>query len=396
MNPVVHANIWGVAAQNLRRYKGKTIATLIPLLLVIAVFSAMNFMRDGMLQDALLATEALPDITVQKMSGGRADKIPVGMGARIGGMASVRQVIPRVWGYVPLHAGDKVLTCILMGQDVRAMPSSDMMRLSMQTGEFIDADDMREAVVGQAFAKAIRVGVGDEFNITDELGNRGNFRVKGMFDSDVQIYAADMIVVPIAAARRFFEYGADEATDLCVYLDDPRQADAVAGQIRADMRNLRVLTKDSLKAVNQLAYGKRAGIFQLIWMILLLTVGLIAWSEAGSILLHIKREIGILKALGWSTLDVVEMKVFENLIIGVLATAGGMLLGLLYVLVGAPGIKTYFLGWAAVFPPVQLPLHVGFGTVCLIMVIGIFPLLVATVIPAWSAGVIDPDEAIRC
>ena len=34
-------------------------------------------------------------------------------------------------------------------------------------------------------------------------------------------------------------------------------------------------------------------------------------------------------------------------------------------------------------------------TVALVLAIGIFPLLVATVIPAWAIGVIDPDEAIR-
>ena len=35
------------------------------------------------------------------------------------------------------------------------------------------------------------------------------------------------------------------------------------------------------------------------------------------------------------------------------------------------------------------------ATISTILVIGIFPLLVATIIPAWMAGIVDPDEAMR-
>ena len=63
--------------------------------------------------------------------------------------------------------------------------------------------------------------------------------------------------------------------------------------------------------------------------------------------------------------------------------------------VGAPGIRSYFLGWAVIYPDMEIPLHVSALTVGLIGAVGILPLLVATVIPAWAAGVTDPDEAMR-
>jgi ABC-type lipoprotein release transport system permease subunit len=89
------------------------------------------------------------------------------------------------------------------------------------------------------------------------------------------------------------------------------------------------------------------------------------------------------------------MKVFENLMIAGGATLGGMLLGFVYLLAGAPGIKSYFLGWAVIYPDMEIPIHISASTVATIVAVGIFPLLVATVIPTWTAGIIDPDEAMR-
>jgi ABC-type lipoprotein release transport system permease subunit len=136
-------------------------------------------------------------------------------------------------------------------------------------------------------------------------------------------------------------------------------------------------------------------VFQLLWIILLLTAMLVAWAEACNVGLGMNREIGVLKATGWSTTNVIEMKVFENLMIAGGATLGGMLLGFVYLLAGAPGIKSYFLGWAVIYPDMEIPIHISASTVATIVAVGIFPLLVATIIPTWTAGIIDPDEAMR-
>jgi len=395
VNWSMHLNLWNVAAENLWRHRRKTIAIFVPLMLAVTAFSAMSFIRDGMLKDALLATEILPDITVQAMIGGRAERLSVELGEHILKMKNVARAAPRVWGYAPVRIGGDIFTYTLMGIDSGKMPGPGKIGLTIAHGRFLDTNDLDCAVIGKAVADHFHVAVGDGLDFGDELGNRGNFKIVGLFADDVQIYAADLIIVPIRTARKFFGYSDNEATDLCVYLSDPSDTDAVCADIRSSIKGSRVLDKKSVGDTAKQVYGSRAGVFQLMWIILLLAAMLTAWTEASSANLHITHEIGVLKATGWSTMNVIEMKVFENVIIAGTATMGGMLLGLLYLLAGAPGIKEYFLGWAVIYPDMKIPVHVCADTVGLILAIGFFPLLVATIIPAWAAGTIDPDEAIR-
>lgn len=391
----IHVNLWHFAAENLWRRPAKTVAVLVPLLIAVTVFSALSFMQDGMLMDALLATDVMPDLTVQAMIGGRPERLPVAMGERVARLENVDRVAPRVWGYVPITIGGGVFTYTLMGIDLRNMPSPDAIGLAIESGRFLNKGDTNGAVVGKAVAEGLNVAVGDALILKDELGNAGRFRVVGLFTSDVQILAADLIVVPLQTAREFFGYRDEEATDLCVYLTDPSDTGLVAAGIQALTKGTRVLGKDAIKNVARQAYGSRAGVFQAMWIILLLTVMMAAWAEAGGTNVSLNREIGILKATGWSTTNIIEMKVFENVIVAGVATLGGMLLGLGYLLVGAPGIKNYFLGWAVIYPDMEIPVRVTAATVGLIAAIGIFPFLVATIVPAWAAGIVDPDEAIR-
>ena len=395
MNWPAHANLWHAAAENVWRQPGKTVAVFVPLLVAVTVFSALSFMRDGMVKDALDATGGMPDLTVQATIGGRVDRLPAAVGERIARMDGVTRVAPRVWGFVPVTFGRVALTYTLMGIDPARMPRPEAIGLSVERGRFLNETDTDGAVIGKAVAESLGVQVGDALALKDDLGNAARFRVVGIFAGDVQIHAADLIVTTAPKAREFFGYRGDEATDLCVYLADPAAADAIASGIQSSARGTRVLSRATMRDVVQRAYGARAGVFQLVWMILLLTAALVAWVEASHRSLRTDREIGILKATGWSTSDVIEMKVFENALLAVVATLGGMLLGLGYVVAGAPGIKSYFLGWAVVCPDVQIPVQVTAATAGTILAIGIFPLLVATIIPAWAAGIIDPDEAMR-
>ncbi|MEI8353062.1 MAG: ABC transporter permease [Lentisphaerota bacterium] len=395
MRASIHYNLWQVAAANLGRNPAKTVAVWVPLLIAVTVFASLSFVRDGMLQDALLATDGMPDLTVQAMIGGRAERLPMALPEKVARLENVARVAPRVWGYVPVTVAGDTFTYTLMGLDVRAMPRPDDVGLAIESGRFLNKGDTDGAVIGKAVAESLNVAVGDTLTLKDGLGNSGRFKIVGLFTRDVQIYAADLIIVPVRAARTFFGYGDGEATDLCVYLADPADAGLVAAGIQKLAKGTRVLGKDAVKSIVQQVYGTRAGVFQAMWIILLLTVMLTAWAEASGTDTRLKREIGILKATGWSTTNIIEMKVFENVIISTTATLGGLLLALGYLLAGAPGIKAYFLGWAVIFPDMQIPIQVTATTVGLIAAVGIFPFLVATIIPAWAAGIIDPDEAMR-
>ena len=397
------------------RFKGKTIAIVLPLGLMMAVCSFMMYTRGGFIKDAKIAKDFLPDITVQGIEAGRVGTISLDIKSKIESIDHVKAVLPRVWGYIPLNIDDTDLSYTLMGIDVdHLLPDMELLT-TVEEGYFLTAGDHNKAVLGQSVAQSFGVDVGDNIQIAaalgvdvddlktvgdnirvkDLLGNTGEYEIIGILNNKVQIYSTDLIIVSNDDARAFFGYAENEASDLLVYTDDPANADRVAFAITQLFKNIRVMTRTALTDLVIEAFGRRGGTFQAMWLIMLVTVLLLVWAQTAHIGVDAGKEIGILKAVGWSTGDIIEMKMIESFMCGLLGTLTGILFGLVYALMGTPGISGYCLGCASIYPKFPVPVACDSGSLILIFILGVVPITVVSAIPAWLAGTIDPDECIR-
>ena len=411
-----YINLCLAAADNLRRYKAKSLAVIIPLILAMSVCSFMMFSRGGFIKDAKIAHDFLPDITVQGIEAGRVAKMSIDLKSEIEKIPHVKKVLPRVWGYIPLNIDGTDISYTLMGIDLEHQSKDTRLFEALYDGYFLVPGDRNKAVLGYGVAQsfgfdvgetikfAIELGVdlgfevkeiGDEVKIEDALGNKGNFEIVGIFNNTVQVYSADLILVSNEDAREFFGYKADEASDLLVYLDNPTNADQVAFTITRLFDNTRVLTSKALTNLVKEAFGRRGGTFQAMWLILLTTVLLLTWAQSSHISVDTIRETGILKAVGWNTGDIILIKMMESLVSGLLGTTVGILIGFIYALMGTPGISGYCLGCASVYPKFPVPVNCDLGSILLIFLLGTVPITVVSAIPAWLTGTIDPDDAIR-
>ena len=390
-----HINLYLMAAQNLSRYRGKSLAIVIPLVLVMATVSFMMFTRGGFVRDAEIAGRFLPDVTVQGVEAGRVGKISLDIKGKLEEIPHVKRVIPRVWGYLPLRIEGIDAAYTMMGLDLNHLIYDGKLPWTIENGSFLVPGDRNKTVLGQGVALSFKAGVGDRLLLEDTLGNRGEFEVVGLLNDTVQIYSTDLIIVSLEDARLFFGYGANEASDLLVYADSPENADRIAWEITSRFRNTRVLTAKALTDLTKEAFGRRGGTFQAMWLILFETVLLLVWAQSAHISVDVSREIGILKATGWQTGEIIEMRMMESLILGLTGTSIGILAGFVYALMGTPGISGYCIGCATIYPKFPVPVNCDLRSVVLLFVLGVLPMMGVSAIPAWLAGVIDPDEAIR-
>ena len=104
------------------------------------------------------------------------------------------------------------------------------------------------------------------------------------------------------------------------------------------------------------------------------------------------REISILRAMGASAARVRQVFVFEGLIIGIVGTAVGTVLGLL----GCEGLKRY--EWPLdtdVYYLDTLPVVVQYDTVALVALAAVGICFLATLYPATIAARIRPVDGLR-
>ncbi|MGV8073568.1 MAG: ABC transporter permease [Syntrophobacteraceae bacterium] len=390
-----HINLLLMAAQNLRRYRAKSYAVMIPLTIAMTICSFIMFGRGGFVKDAESAKSFLPDIIVQGLEAGRVAKAPPDVKDGIEALPHVKKVVRRVWGYIPLKIEGEDRTYTLMGLDLENMVIQEQLPWALESGSFLLQGDKNKAVLGNGVASGLGLATGDRIHIEDTLGNKGEFEIVGVLNSTVQIYSTDLILIPIQDARAFFGYKAGEASDLLVYTDNPENADKTAWRISTAFTNTRVMTGTALTNLVKEAFGRRGGTFQAMWLILLLTVLLLVWAQSAHISVDTARETGILKAMGWHTGEIIEMHMWESLLLGLSSTAVGVLLGFVYALMGTPGISGYCIGCASIYPKFPVPVHCDISSLALLFVVGVVPLTAVSALPAWLSGVIDADRAIR-
>ena len=169
----------------------------------------------------------------------------------------------------------------------------------------------------------------------------------------------------------------------------------VARQI-TELPNCRVVTKDVLLDAQQKTYGDRSGFFSIVWYVILIAIAIIAFNQTVVVGHESKFEVGLLKSLGFSTSDIIQVRFVESLVLGALAGAIGLSIGILYdSVLGAPVLRDFMLGWANLYPSFPVPFLINPQTVLFTFAVTIVPLLFATVIPSWLNATVDPDIAMR-
>jgi ABC-type lipoprotein release transport system permease subunit len=271
----------------------------------------------------------------------------------------------------------------------------------LESGQFIDTQSNKSVVIGKGVAELLGAKVGNELSIITESNQIKRYTVAGIFNSESAIYNADMILMNLNAARDFFDIPTDKVTDLMVYVTAVNASIKgalvnEAARAISGFPNCRVVTKDVLLDAQEKTYGDKSGFFSIVWYVILISVAIIAFNQTVVVGHESKFEVGLLKSLGFSTSDVIQVRLIESLVLGTFAGAIGLTVGILFdSVLGAPVLSDFMLGWANIYPSFQLPVFISLQTVLFTFAVTIVPLLFATVIPSWLNATVDPDIAMR-
>ena len=135
-------------------------------------------------------------------------------------------------------------------------------------------------------------------------------------------------------AKEVLGYHNDEATDITAMVPNPLEIPLIAQKIRERYPDTRVIAKSDQRDLA-------------LFLTVILAFLLLLFHKASALTPHEKKEIGILRAVGWGIGDVIGWKSVEALLVSLLAFFTGFVLayGFVFVL-GAPGLKNLFLGFS--------------------------------------------------
>jgi len=397
-----HSNLASYALGNVLKYRTRSVAIIIALFVSTSILCSVEFIREGVVMDVTDSVDEGPDIVLQRLIGGRQVPIPDTWMSNVTDTTGVRVATPRVWGYSDVGSGS-LLTIL----GVNATEYSTMIGAVgtdiLGVGRFLNESDYRKMIVGQgivdmmaASAMPLQVQVGTLLSLITFDGELIEFEVIGIFTSESKIYSYDMILTDIQSAREVLGYENATFTDIAVWTNYGSDLNSVAFRLDTGIAEARVLTSDAIRDSMLKAYTGRAGITALLWVILLLSVVLLAFTVSSAGSEEARREVGLLKALGFDTVDVLEIRMLECVTLSLLGVSLGISFAIIFdFILGAPLLAGYILGWSLVLLPGGIPLAISLSTIFMVYAVGLIPILVAAVVPSWRNAITEPDIVLR-
>lgn len=377
----------------LARRKARSIALGGGLAFAVALVAAVLFLTESLRAEADRARVAQPDIVVQRLVGGRPATLAASERAKIADIPSVREVTPRVWGYIFVPALSGNVT--IVGTSPAGKPALSVANGVLHSGRDFKTGE-HEMIAGVELAHFLGMMPGDELGLPSAGTRAPALKLVGTFTSSLDLWTADVILCDEDDARALLGLPDGEATDIAVTLANPAEARVVARTIVERMPGARVIERDLQERVYHLAYGRRAGLVLGAAIPAILALLVLAWDRASGVGADERREIAVLKAVGWSTADVLWAKLFESVLVGAAATAFGLLLGYAWVYwLGAPGLRPALVGWSVLYPRAALTPVVDVAQLVGVTLAVLGPFVLLSIVPAWRAATTDPLEAMR-
>ncbi len=388
-----HINILDFTLASLWRRKLKNISVLVVFAAVIFLVASLQMVTQALTEKAALVLRSTPEITVQRISAGRQVDVPQDYTAKLSRVFGIRDIVPRVWGYYFDEVQGANYT--VMGIDPGRMPLADKLHLGIADGAMFAPEERGSVILGRSVQNNLREKGSILLSLFRPDLSQVSFNVSGVFSSDTDILTNDLIVMHIDDARDLFQIVPDMATDLCVYVANQDEVDNIAKKIAKILPDARVLTRSQISKTYKVVFGWRSGFASICLLAALCAFAIFAWDKASGLSPEERREISILKILGWETADILAVRFWEGVVVSGLAFVIGCTVAYVHVVFfDASLFRPVLVGWSVIYPPFQLAPTLVVENFLLIFCLSVLPYLVATVIPAWRSASVPADSAL--
>jgi ABC-type lipoprotein release transport system permease subunit len=360
---------------SLGRRKGKNLSLLLVYGLTVFAVASTLFLTEALRAEAVAVLEGAPDVVVQRLSAGRHDLIAGTEVERLAAIRGVDRAVGRRWGYLHRSVSQANLTVLVPER-------------------FWGADG--EVVVGEGVARVEGLRAGAPMRLTGAGGRMLDVTVREVMPAGTALFTTDLLLVSDATFLRLFEADPARYTDIALFVPNAREIPKVAEKVLQLVPGARAITRPEMIRTYQSIFDWRSGLVMVVLTGAVLAFALVAWDKAAGLSAEERREIGILKAIGWDVSDVLLVKTWEGAVVSAAAFTGGTLAAYLHVFVGSAALFAPVLeGWSTLSPRLHLTPAVGGLQLFTLFFLTVVPYTVATVVPAWRSATADPDAVMR-
>lgn len=367
------------AALSLWRHGARSLGLWLIYVLVVFVVASVILYGAAIRREANAVLDAAPDVVVQAMRMGRHEMSTGADIEKLRGLRGADRLEGRLWGY--LYDTSAAANFTLQ------VPSGFDPRFRLERGE---------AIIGEGVARLRKVEAGKMLFLISPARRFLKLKVREVLPLGSALVSSDLVLVGEADFRAFFDLPAGQYTDIAMRVRNPAEVGKIAEKSLLALPGHRMVTRADMRRTYEAIFSWREGVLVALLSGALLAFAILAFDKAAGLSAGERREIGILKAIGWDTGDVIGMKLWEGAVVSVSAFLAGTVAAYAHVfLFSAPLIEPVIKGWSTLFPRVTLTPTVDALQLATLGFFTVVPYLAAILVPIWRTASADPDRVMR-
>ncbi|MGD9039345.1 MAG: FtsX-like permease family protein [Desulfobacteraceae bacterium] len=385
---IKHRNLLFAALGDLLRRRMRSVVVALSLTAILFPLVTALAISEGLRFQAEIAVRAGADFFVSTDLYGGSGAISVAFLEELSALKGVTHATARVVGRT--YFANRLVAVIGIDRE------SLLTLKPLVRGTLPDARG--EVLVGRSVADEFAVEPGIRFTLA--LNNKKVFKSVGTI-SPTCLWGSDVLIMHLEDANEFFRIKGD-ASQLLLYTS-PKDVSVVKKSL-SDLGKLKetpwsqVQIQDRAHIEQRLGsgYGYKGGIFVVLFVIgtALAVSAFLVTSGFG--LKELDKEIGLLKAVGWRTWEVLEKVVIENLLISLTAVSLSVLLSMVWIK-GLNGIliAQFYVAEVGLIPNVDIPSRYLPSHAVFYLLFALVVTLIGSLFSTWRKARITPTELMR-
>ena len=374
----LHINLFIQAVLSIMRNRDRSLVVSACLIAVLLPFITAMAVSEGIRAQAEISVQNGADLYISRAQYGRNGAVALSELEEFAKIPGVTSVIPRISGRT--YMGEEL--AMLVGIDNPQLVNSTSRKL--KSGELL---------MGRLLAKRLGLQKGDEVHFF--LFPALPFTIADLIDGDRSIWASSLVILSFNDAATIFKLPG-YASEILLYAR-PGTADIIAEQLNSlgkpwDMTPpLRIQTKSIVEQYINRGFDLQSGVFFLFYLtaFALSIPALLILSGFGRGAR--KKEIGILKATGWQTLEVMEMTCIENLLLALWSSMLTVVLAIIWLKLGnGIGVAPLFISGIDWIPEFQVPSLFTPMPVLFAFLFGLVLTMLGTIFSTWKTAITPP------
>jgi lipoprotein-releasing system permease protein len=302
-------------------------------------------------------------------------------------MNFVTNAAPQVTVDVFYNKGDSQQKGVANGINIAESDAMFSIRSTMLSGSLEALEGNLEGIIiGKGIAEKLSLNLDDNLTVTSSKGVLKVMKIVGVFSSGSKRTDESKSYINIAPAQQLSKEGSTYITDIYANTLDPDKAPEFSKALQSitpykveswQVTNADILSGDNIRGI----------MTNLVTFTILLVAAFGIYNILNMTITQKMNDIAILKATGFNGSDIVKIFLTESIIMGILGTIVGLLVGVVCVNILS---KVYVGGPAGYFPIYFVPEVFALGAF-----FGMLLTTLAGYLPARKAANVDPVSIFR-